>query len=86
MRQAVSNAVPSAWHPWQLSTEAVADQHSPLASLTFVASLLLSQALQLQLDDPHLSACVLRYLRLITAKQLLDSRPYGISMVITTAD
>lgn len=58
VRQAVSNAVPSAWHPWQLSTEAVADQHSPLASLTFVASLLLSQALQLQLDDPHLCLCL----------------------------
>lgn len=30
--------------------------------------------------------CVRRYLRLITAKQLLDTRHYGISMVITTAD
>lgn len=61
-RQSVSDAVPSAWDPWQLSTEAEAGQHSPLASLTFAASLLLSQALQLQLDDTHvcvsMCACV----------------------------
>lgn len=57
-RQAVSDAVPSAWDPWQLSTEAEAGQHSPLASLTFAASLLLSQALQLQFDDHHLCVWV----------------------------
>lgn len=57
-RQSVSDAVPSAWDPWQLSTEAEAGQHSPLASLTFAASLLLSQALQLQLDDIHVCVCL----------------------------